>query len=358
MKGPAAVVASLLLGVTLLPVVIVGGDSGRLPPCGVAIEELDVILATIRRIESGDNYAAQSSGSTASGAYQFIDSTWDRYDGYLRAVDAPPDVQDAKAAEHVIAILDRHRNDVAAVPVVWYLGHFPSVGSPLWDLVPHPNAGNVLTPRQYQTKWLATHQQLLDAQVSPDEHADPDSIAPSLVAEPGGCDGVDIEPLPGGWSLPGPRHLIDANPRVLDAPHHTYPAWDWMLPTNTPIYAVRGGTVTAVRTWGHNWYEAGCTTNSHGCDTCGIGLTITDDDNHRWTYCHGTNVTIGHGAQVIAGQQIMWSGNSGRSGAPHLHLEIRTTDGRQRCPQQLLRALYEGIAPPPLTDLRITGCYF
>lgn len=57
------------------------------------------IPAYIVRCESGGDYTAENPRSSASGAYQIIDGTWDGYGGYERAVDAPPAVQDAKAAE-------------------------------------------------------------------------------------------------------------------------------------------------------------------------------------------------------------------------------------------------------------------
>ncbi len=121
--------------------------------------ELGAILATIRQMESGGDYTAQARGSTASGAYQFIDSTWNGYGGYRRAADAPPPVQDAKAVEFATSILERNGGDVTAIPVTWYIGRVP-VGAE-YDRVPRPDAGNRLTPREYQQRWLALYDQML-----------------------------------------------------------------------------------------------------------------------------------------------------------------------------------------------------
>ena len=73
-----------------------------------------------------------------------------------------------------------------------------------------------------------------------------------------------VVPMDGDWSLPGPRSLIDANPSALDQPHHDYPAWDWLIPVGTPIYAVRGGRVAVVRTWPYNWWNRGCGSEGGG----------------------------------------------------------------------------------------------
>lgn len=60
-------------------------------------------LACVRRHESGGNYQAKNPVSTASGAYQFLDSTWRTmsaragHGGYPTARSAPPWVQDAVA---------------------------------------------------------------------------------------------------------------------------------------------------------------------------------------------------------------------------------------------------------------------
>jgi hypothetical protein len=57
------------------------------PPGGIA--------ACIRKYESGGDYRAQNPYSTASGAYQFLDSTWRRVTGrHDRAKNAPKSVQD------------------------------------------------------------------------------------------------------------------------------------------------------------------------------------------------------------------------------------------------------------------------
>jgi len=49
--------------------------------------------------ESGGNIRAQNPSSSASGKWQFIDSTWAGYGGYAHAKDAPESVQDEKARQ-------------------------------------------------------------------------------------------------------------------------------------------------------------------------------------------------------------------------------------------------------------------
>lgn len=61
-----------------------GGD---LPPCYVKARE------------SGGNYSAKNPSSSASGAWQFLDSTWAGFEGYASAYLAPPSVQDEKARQ-------------------------------------------------------------------------------------------------------------------------------------------------------------------------------------------------------------------------------------------------------------------
>lgn len=62
-----------------------GQCGGDLPPCYVMNRE------------SGGNIRAKNPTSTASGKWQFLNSTWQGYGGYGSAMDAPEEVQDARA---------------------------------------------------------------------------------------------------------------------------------------------------------------------------------------------------------------------------------------------------------------------
>lgn len=62
-----------------------------------AVLEIPALLLKIRECESGGDYTDENPSSTASGAYQYLDSTWADHGGYSRAMYAPPEVQDARA---------------------------------------------------------------------------------------------------------------------------------------------------------------------------------------------------------------------------------------------------------------------
>jgi hypothetical protein len=73
------------------------------PPAPPAHNPPGGFLACVRAHESGGNYQAENPISTASGAYQFLDSTWQTmsaragHSGWGHAADAPAAVQDAVA---------------------------------------------------------------------------------------------------------------------------------------------------------------------------------------------------------------------------------------------------------------------
>jgi hypothetical protein len=339
MKLVVIPVAVASLGLMMFPVLFASGDGPGGGCTGNA--QIDVVLATIRTVESSGDYTVRSAGSTASGAYQFLDSTWAGFGGYPRAWEAPPDVQDARAAADVSGILEANHGDVNAVPMSWYIGHVPPVDSAEWDTVPYPDAGNVLTPRQYVERWLAEYA----------KHATPDGAAMS-VCTPGGA----IAPNADGYAIPGPPELFGV--AAVNEPHHDYPAWDWLLPEGTPIYAIRGGRVTTVQYWPFNWWDRGCGVDATGCKLCGIGVTIEDDEGTHWAYCHGVAVHVNEGDTITAGTQILSSGNTGSSGAPHVHIQIITSDGVLRCPQPLLRALRMRVSFERSGTLATHGCSY
>ena len=140
----------------------------------------------------------------------------------------------------------------------------------------------------------------------------------------------------GGLALPLPTQWV-----TVPAPeHHDYPAIDYAAPTGTPVYAVTGGTI------------------AHVDGGYGLGIRITTPDGTTWIYGHNSVQLAQPGATVNAGDQIAISGNTGRSTGPHLHLEIRTPDGAQRCPQTLIDALSLGLPVPEINALPTAGCSY
>jgi hypothetical protein len=124
-------------------------------PQNIAIypDEIGNVMATIRYMESRGQYGIPPNRGNASGAYQFIGSTWASHGGYAHAYLAPPHIQDERAALDVVRFLEQWNNDVSMIPVMWYYPR-ASREPALMDVVPVPSAGNVLTIREYQTRWL------------------------------------------------------------------------------------------------------------------------------------------------------------------------------------------------------------
>jgi hypothetical protein len=136
------------------------------PQCGVG--DIDAVLATIRTLESGGRYTIGPNAGGASGAYQFIQGTWNGVAKRVGRSDlvgrgpwtVSPADQDALARQLVAEAMGG-TDDIGRVPVVWYIGHVPVGGE--WDVVPHPEAGNRATPRQYQAAWMGIYRRISGA---------------------------------------------------------------------------------------------------------------------------------------------------------------------------------------------------
>lgn len=139
-----------------------------------------------------------------------------------------------------------------------------------------------------------------------------------------------------GYSLPVDQGLLDRD--AYNQPHHDYPAIDLPVDTGTQVVAVNGGTASKVDD-----------------SSCGYGVVIEADDGGRYSYCHFESPAVAEG-RVEAGQHIGNSGNTGQSTGPHLHVQIKLSDGTLVCPQNLLLAIYDGAAAPPLSELPTSGC--
>jgi uncharacterized protein (TIGR02594 family) len=144
------------------------------------------ILATIRQMESGNNYTAQNPTSSASGAYQFIDSTWQSLTKKLgigtefkKAKDAPPAIQDQVASAYLQEILGQAGGDISKVPTAWFTGNVQGKSS-------------AVSPAQVQAyvqKWMGIY----------------GNMPGGIGRLPGGMPG-EIGRLPGG--MPGSGGLI------------------------------------------------------------------------------------------------------------------------------------------------------
>ena len=106
-------------------------------------------------------------------------------------------------------------------------------------------------------------------------------------------------------------------------------AWDWGMPTGTPILASKAGTVKLTQFLGTS--DAcfngcgGCgfacprTCNNVDCTNRGNYVVIAHNDGTQALYLHLSRVDVSVGAAVATGQQIGLSGTSGWSTGPHLH---------------------------------------
>jgi Peptidase family M23 len=146
-------------------------------------------------------------------------------------------------------------------------------------------------------------------------------------------------------SLPLPKDEMDKAAGNLTKCHHgdcsgngghNYWAVDLMVNEGTDVHAIAGGTVI----------------RSFKDTRCGNMVRIQDANGFNWLYCHGSERLVNENDPVSDGQVIMKSGNTGISGEPHLHVEVKlNTNGNSAD----WKGMYPVCVQPTLVDMLMNG---
>lgn len=116
--------------------------------------------------------------------------------------------------------------------------------------------------------------------------------------------------LPPGWPLARPGFVTRRFRSAGTGPGH--PGIDVAVPTGSYVRSIAPGTVR----------EAGRDS------VYGRFLRLVHEDGTQSLYGHASHLFVEPGDSVERGQVIALSGNSGRSTAPHLHVEVRSSGQR------------------------------
>lgn len=73
-------------------------------------EQVEIIMYSIKEIESHGRYKAKSKWSSACGAYQYMPLTWDNYKGFRNACLAPEWVQDDRMRKEIVSRWAKYHN--------------------------------------------------------------------------------------------------------------------------------------------------------------------------------------------------------------------------------------------------------
>lgn len=94
-------------------------------------------------------------------------------------------------------------------------------------------------------------------------------------------------------------------------------AVDIPMPVGAAVHAIRGGVVVAVE-------ESFLDTDREDYHENFVMIRHADSTIARYMHLTTSGVLVQVGDPVAQGQQVGWSGNSGPSTAPHLHLDVQT----------------------------------
>ena len=116
--------------------------------------------------------------------------------------------------------------------------------------------------------------------------------------------------------------------------NRTQYAFDFAIALNTPVVAMRSGTVLLSQDStgpGDPCYNGG----DSSCSQYANFVILTHSDGTRASYVHLNRVDVSEGEVVSRGQQLGLSGSTGYSTGPHLHVERQENCGATRYCQTL-----------------------
>ena len=152
-------------------------------------------------------------------------------------------------------------------------------------------------------------------------------------------------PAGGKYVLPLPLAQFRATAGNLAQHHYGSNFWaiDLIVPEGNNVYSVSSGTVVKAE------LDTGSKTG------CGNFVRVFGNDGMHYIYCHGKDAPAVHVNQAVSpGTFLMRSGNTGDSGTPHLHFEIKAGPRSASwdsmtpyCAQPFLRAILNGAPASP-----------
>lgn len=122
-------------------------------------------------------------------------------------------------------------------------------------------------------------------------------------------------PLPDAWQI---TEQVQRGPG-----RRRHDGLDLKAPTGTPIRAPRTGKISRI-----NWHRR----VNGNC----VELIDAQGMRHRFLHLHHVDKSLRRGKMLAKYAQMGTVGSTGRSGAPHLHYEIRDKKGRVRNPLKVL----------------------
>lgn len=285
--------------------------------------DLDRFLQTLANLESGGDPNAENASSSASGKYQYIDSTWQNRKSlygpagkYTRASQAPEPIQDAVAFIEYGQKFKSFGGDLFKMAVSHY---FPAALSDEGKMDQVPSGGNSLTPREYGELFLEKlkNGEGKDINLRYSEAQDFEEWVRKAKIEnigtgaTSGCESSWIWPIEkkdyGGvsacWNT---KRILNGNP-------YTHAGLDIGAARGIDVLAANTGSVSEV--------------NLDKSNGNGIYVVIKHASGFWSVYKHLQKASVKEGDSVGQGDVIGTVNSTGTSTGDHLHFNIQEVGG-------------------------------